>query len=129
MKALCTFNVKYLFVLILLSFDSTLQAQTTEQLLANLDDVIEHKEDYRSVRINAIDSLRIVASYATNGELACVYHQLYQQFSRYQADSALVYIEKLSAMPIVRNNHEYYTTVCLEKAITLGIIQRGGKHT
>ena len=122
MKALCTFNVKYLFVLILLSFASTLQAQTTEQLLANLDDVIEHKEDYRSVIIKAIDSLRIVASYATNGELACVYHQLYQQFSRYQADSALVYIEKLSAMPIVRNNHEYYTTVCLEKAITLGIM-------
>ena len=69
MKALCTFNVKYLFVLILLSFASTLQAQTTEQLLANLDDVIEHKEDYRSVRINAIDSLRIVASYATNGSI------------------------------------------------------------
>lgn len=114
-----------LFLYIFLSFFSSAFAQDKEMVLRDLDKLVAKKEEYRQVRYKEIDGLNQQKIHLNasdpNPLLVGVYEQLYQNYSHFQSDSALHYINLLLATDDVKNNKVKYTNIMLNRAEMLAI--------
>lgn len=114
-----------LFTYIFLSFFCSAFAQDKEMLLRDLDKLVEKKEEYRQVRFKEIDDLNQQKSHLNasdpNPLLVGIYEQLYQNYSHFQSDSALHYINLLLATDDIKNNKVKYTNTMLNRAEMLAV--------
>lgn len=114
--------MKVLIIWSLLFVCSALSAQTEDEILSTLDEVIENKATYRQSRLNRIDSLKAISKYARTERLASLYQALFDQYMQFQSDSAMHYLLKLGEMDIVRNDQNLYIHHLLNKATTYGVM-------
>lgn len=96
-------KMKHLFLLILslLTFISPLRAESglspvTAQLLKKLDQVVENKLTYREKREESLNEEKQKALQLTGEARQQVYYSLFKGYSRFQTDSAMVYLKKMA---------------------------------
>lgn len=114
--------MKILITLSLLFVCTSMSAQTENEILSTLDEVIENKHTYRQSRLNTIDSLKTISRYARGGQLASIYQTLFKQYTQYQSDSAMHYLMRLGELDIVRGDQNLYIHYLLNKATTYGVM-------
>lgn len=94
-------NLLPLICLLLLTCSvRTLHAQVrlseqTQLKLQELDNVIEHKEDYRNRYVAGIDSLKRAAARKRGDERIRLYRDIYHRYARFQTDSASAYLDRI----------------------------------
>ena len=76
----------------------TLSTRTLD-LLAKLDDIVEHKTTYRKTYEKQLELQKREALNLTGKEKQKALHQIFKAYARYQTDSAAVYLEKMAQTP------------------------------
>ncbi len=98
-------------------------AQKLEDVLSELDNVIEHKQDYRSTRQKKIDELKEqFDNSATDEQRSQLAYQLYLQYSHYKADSALFFLDAEASCNNIKENTKLLTQNHINKAEVFAII-------
>lgn len=98
-------------------------AQELEDVLSELDNVIEHKQDYRSSQQKTIDKLKKrFNSAATDEQRSELAHQLYMHYSHYKADSALLFLEAEASYNNVKEDVKLIAQNHINKAEVYAII-------
>lgn len=86
------------FISITAFSDSLSYTDSTKQLLSKLDQIVAEKESYHLAHNKQLDSLKIRVSYAHGKEKVNLYQEIFQLYTRYQTDSAQVYLNKLASL-------------------------------
>lgn len=98
-------------------------AQKLEDVLSELDNVIEHKLDYRSTRQKKIDELKErFDNSATDKQRSQLAYQLYLQYSHYKADSALFFLDAEASCNNIKEDTKLLTQNYINKAEVFAII-------
>lgn len=98
-------------------------AQKLEDVLSELDNVIEHKLDYRSTRQKKIDELKErFDNSATDKQRSQLAYQLYLQYSHYMADSALFFLDAEASCNNIKEDTKLLTQNYINKAEVFAII-------
>lgn len=119
--------VVILSILIFFGFVSpSLHAKKTDDLLLQLDDVVEQKNIYREKRIDNITNLKARIENLDKKEsralLIDTYYHIYQNYSHFQTDSALHYLDILLALDEVKSDKERNTKILLDRAEMLAVM-------
>ena len=77
------------------SASQNVQEISTQELLQKLDVAIENKTYYQKNYVLHLDSLKKEASKSQTGKRIHLYQQIFNGYSRFQTDSATIYLEKI----------------------------------
>lgn len=83
-------------------------AQNLDALLSTLDKVVMEKDSYTKAKDARIDSYRSSLQGKTGVDLYDIYNDLYNEYSKYEIDSALTYALKEAALAKSINDSERY---------------------
>lgn len=110
-----------LYILLLSTLaPASLRANETDYLLAKLDSLITHKEDFALIKEKRIDELRRKkSSVATQEEQYWLNKMFYDEYFVYNADSAMAYIEQNLRIATQLNKPQWHTEWRIKKSFVL----------
>lgn len=115
-----------LLVAFLLCAGAFASAQSLESLLRNLDRVVLEKDSYTRAKDARIDSYRSSLQGKTGVDLYGIYDHLYNEYSKYEIDSALTYAQKGVALAREMKDEARLESSLLNLA---GVYVYAGMHT
>ena len=113
-------------LLLLVGYGRTVRAQVqlsekTRLKLQELDNVIEHKEDYRNKYIAGIDSLKKTAAHKQGDERIRLYRDIYHRYARFQTDSASLYLDRIEQLTDTTRQQELCDFLLISHAEVLAV--------
>lgn len=113
-------------LLLLVGYGRTVHAQVqlsekTRLKLQELDNVIEHKEDYRNKYIAGIDSLKKTAAHKQGDERIRLYRDIYHRYARFQTDSASLYLDRIEQLIDTARQQELRDFLLISHAEVLAV--------
>lgn len=113
-------------LLLLVGYGRTVHAQVqlsekTRLKLQELDNVIEHKEDYRNKYIAGIDSLKKTAAHKQGDERIRLYRDIYHRYARFQTDSASLYLDRIEQLIDTARQQELCDFLLISHAEVLAV--------
>ena len=113
-------------LLLLVGYGRTVRAQVqlsekTRLKLQELDNVIEHKEDYRNKYIAGIDSLKKAAAHKQGDERIRLYRDIYHRYARFQTDSASHYLDHIEQLIDTAQQQELRDFLLISHAEVLAV--------
>ncbi len=100
---------------------------TPDDALKQLSAVLNKQETFYNLRENRIDSLKSIVSTTTGIERANLYGFIADEYTHYQIDSALVYLDKASTICRKANDYDGVTKYTLNKAALWSKIGAGAE--
>ena len=120
------YNIVTLLTVLSIFLNTSLHAENKEDLLQTLDDMIEEKAVFREKRLEAIKSLMEqidnLDKKESKTQLIDTYYQIYQNYSHFQTDSALHYLDILIATDEIKEDLNNSTKIQLDRAEMLAIM-------
>lgn len=104
------------FAIVLLASVACHAQETFGDVLQKLDEMVDHKEEYRMAKRQKIEGLKHEAASMGDAHVADVYKKLYDAYSHLKADSALFYLESLEALPSIKDSKTEMAHIVLDKA-------------
>ncbi len=113
-------------LLLLVGYGRTVHAQVqlsekTRLKLQELDNVIEHKEDFRNKYIAGIDSLKKTAAHKQGDERIRLYRDIYHRYARFQTDSASLYLDRIEQLIDTARQQELCDFLLISHAEVLAV--------
>lgn len=113
-------------LLLLVGYGRTVHAQVqlsekTRLKLQELDNVIEHKEDFRNKYIAGIDSLKKAAAHKRGDERIRLYRDIYHRYARFQTDSASLYLDRIEQLIDTTRQQELCDFLLISHAEVLAV--------
>lgn len=113
-------------LLLLVGYGRTVHAQVqlsekTRLKLQELDNVIEHKEDFRNKYIAGIDSLKKTAAHKQGDERIRLYRDIYHRYARFQTDSASLYLDRIEQLIDTTRQQELCDFLLISHAEVLAV--------
>lgn len=103
-------------------------AASIDSLLNELDEVVLSKQQYAAVKEAEIAELKQQLAHATNDEIKYdLCNELFERYLHYQADSALVYVDK--KMKLIASNEDvmHQVEVLINRAEVMGVMGMYGE--
>lgn len=112
--------------LLLVGYGRTVHAQVqlsekTRLKLQELDNVIEHKEDFRNKYVAGIDSLKKTAAHKQGDERIRLYRDIYHRYARFQTDSASLYLDRIEQLIDTTRQQELCDFLLISHAEVLAV--------
>jgi len=111
-----------LFVLALLPMMHTSAQITRKKALANLDQMLDRKDQLDKTKEAKLDSLKKVLCYTEEGSRIGLYKRIHQEYFQYQNDSALHYALLLHSLGVKQNDKQESEYASNQIAICLGMM-------
>ena len=116
------FLLRYALSVALLFLATLSSAQKTEQLLNRLDEIIEVKDSFRSVRQDKSDSLSSIANSLHGADRVAALKMLYNVYNGFRADSALACIQRIEKEPSFSSDVDLQVFAKISRARTLAMM-------
>lgn len=95
---------------------------TQKQLLEELDDVIEHKLEYRALYVAQIDSMKHCANSQPVAMRPATYEKIFKAYLSLQGDSALAYLDRMQALPAAAEDRDFADKITIGRAHAFGVM-------
>lgn len=96
-------------------------SQRTQAALGKLDDMVEHKENYRKNYIQSIDNLKLKAKNQHGIARLATWREVYHKYSRFQTDSASHYLDLIEQITETATHKNYQDFLHLSRADVMAV--------